>query len=161
MGNPTLHIYTSTRPSLTELGARCGESSGWTNLRDLAIDEEAVPEALPEVPEPARIAVEEAALQEIADAEIDQAAEVRGQTVILLFCRLEPNLAAGKGQGIRGLALGVASVLGLPPGEVVQVVVVKGPVEIDGLPFRELDVFVHRPFFAAAGRDRLTRGVIS
>src|SRR5574344_541963 len=128
---------------------------------DFAVDEEAIPEALPEVPEPARIAVEEAELQEIANAKIDQAAEIRGQAVILLFCRLEPNLAAGKGQGIRGLALGVASVLGLPPGEVVQVVVVKGPVEIDGLPFRELDVFVHRPFFAAAGRDRLTRGVIS
>lgn len=41
---------------------------------DFAVDEEAVPEALPEVPEEAGVAVEKAEFQEIADAEIGPAA---------------------------------------------------------------------------------------
>lgn len=46
---------------------------------DFAIDEPAVPEALPEVPAEAGEAVEEAELEEVAEAEIVDGAEIGRQ----------------------------------------------------------------------------------
>ena len=51
-------------------------------LADFAVDEPAVPEALPEVPAEAGYAVEEAELEEVADAEVCNRAEVRRKLVV-------------------------------------------------------------------------------
>ena len=66
----------------------CGRISFWEKkvrpdfpklslrLADFVVDKPAVPEALPEVPTEAGEAVEEAELEEVADAEIGDGAEV-------------------------------------------------------------------------------------
>ena len=52
-------------------------------LADFAVDEAAVPEALPEMPAEAGGAVEEAELEEVADAEVGKRAEVGRKFVVL------------------------------------------------------------------------------
>ena len=52
------------------------ESVARLHLPDFTINQPAVPEALPEVPAEAGEAVEEAELEEVADAEIGDGAEV-------------------------------------------------------------------------------------
>jgi len=46
---------------------------------DFVVDEATVPEALPKVPHPAGIAVQDAALQEVPDREVDEGAQVARQ----------------------------------------------------------------------------------
>ena len=49
---------------------------------DLTVDEEAIPEALVEVPTPTGDAIEEAELEEVADAEVGEGAEVGREAVV-------------------------------------------------------------------------------
>jgi len=49
---------------------------GGAEKADFVVDEATVPEALPKVPHPARIAVQDAALQEVPDREVDEGAQI-------------------------------------------------------------------------------------
>ena len=46
------------------------------------VDEEAVPETLPEVPHPAGVAIEEAEFEEVADAEVGDGMKVWREAVV-------------------------------------------------------------------------------
>ena len=59
------------------------ESGAGVQLGNFAVDEAAVPEALPEVPHPAGIAVEKTEPQKIAVAEISESTEVWREFVVL------------------------------------------------------------------------------
>ncbi len=115
---------------------------------DLAVDDPAVPEALPEVPHPAGVTVEEAALEDIADAEVEQRAQIGRPAVVGFLLGLEADLATVERQRVLRLALRVAAVLRAPPVHTVQVVVVERAVEIDGVSACEHDVLVHLALFA-------------
>ena len=68
---------------------------------DLPIDKPAVPEALPEVPAKAGEAVEEAELEEVADAEVGDGAEVARQFVVFRLA----GVLGRTGKGLLRLAL--------------------------------------------------------
>ena len=95
------------------------------HLADFAIHQPTIPQPLPEVPEETGETVKEAEFEEVADAEIGDGAEVARQFVVLRLAWISPDAGLQTLNCLLRFALGVATMLFLPPLQRIKVVVIK------------------------------------
>ena len=85
------------------------------HLADFDVHNPPIPEPLPEVPAKACHAIKEAELEEIADAEVGNGAEVRREAVVLCFARIGPDAGLQALDCLLRFALCITAMLLFPP----------------------------------------------
>ena len=111
-----LHVVNIFKSHFGKRGQTCFPKIGMTSFAGLQppylpIHKTSVPETLPEVPHPTGVAVEEAEVEEVADAEVGEGAEVGREAVVLCLA----GVLECAGESLLRFALSIATMLLFPP----------------------------------------------